>query len=215
MKLLNLTTGNRSLLYCEEEINKLERIDSMLTNETLKVIKQRRSIRCYKKEQIKDEELQSVLEAGLYAPNAGNQAWHFTVIQKKEILDKINDIAKETLKSHVFEDLRILGVDEKYNGLYGAPTLIIVSGCEQFIPLEVDCAAATQNMLIAAESIGLGSCWVYFPMFAFDSSQEVALREKLKIPDGYKPYCSLLLGYKDESVIDLPERKPNLITYIK
>jgi len=66
----------------------------MLTNETLKVIKERRSIRSYKKEQIKDEELQAVLEAGSYAPNTGDQAWHFTVIQKKEILEKINYLAK-------------------------------------------------------------------------------------------------------------------------
>lgn len=187
----------------------------MFTNETLRVIKQRRSIRSYKSEQIKDEELQAVLEAGLYAPNAGDQAWHFTVIQKREILDKINYLAKENLKSHMFEGLKALGNDEKFNGLYGAPTLIIVSGCEQFIPLDADCAAATQNMLIAAEAIGLGSCWIYFTMFAFDSPQGTCLKEELKIPDGYKPYCSLLLGYRDGSEIAAPERKTDLITIIK
>jgi nitroreductase len=186
-----------------------------LTNETLKVIKERRSVRCYKKEQIKDEELQAVLEAGLYAPNAGGQAWHFTVIQKKEILEKINYLAKENLKSHVVEDLKALGNDENYNGLYGAPTLIIVSGRKGFVSLEFDCAAATQNMLLAAESIGLGSCWIYFPIFAFDSPQVDDLRNELKIPDGYNPYCSLILGYKDGSVTDGAKRGPNPITFIK
>ncbi|MDF2892397.1 MAG: nitroreductase [Clostridia bacterium] len=187
----------------------------MLTNETLKVIKERRSIRSYKKEQIKDGELQAVLEAGLYAPNAGGQAWHFTVIQRKEILEKINYLAKENLKSHVVEDLKVLGNDENYNGLYGAPTLIIVSGKKEFVPLEFDCAAATQNMLLAAESIGLGSCWVYFPIFAFDSPQAADLRKELKMPDGYSPYCSLILGYKDISISDMIERKMNLVTFIK
>lgn len=187
----------------------------MLTNETLKIIKQRRSIRSYKKEQINDEELQVVLEAGLYAPNAGDQAWHFTVIQKKETLETINYLAKEALKSHEYDDLKALGNNKKYDGLYGAPTLIIVSGCEQYIPLEADCAAATQNMLLAAESIGIGSCWIYFTMFAFDSPQGDDLRKELSIPDGYRPYCSLLLGYKDSPIIDAPERKPGLITYIK
>jgi nitroreductase len=187
----------------------------MLTNETLKVIKERRSIRSYKKEQIKDEELQVVLEAGLCAPNAGNQAWHFTVIQKKEILEKVNYLAKENLKSHVVEDLKALGNDENYNGLYGAPTLIIVSGRKEFVPLEFDCAAATQNMLLAAQSIGLGSCWIYFPMFAFDSPQVDDLRKELKIPDGYSPYCSLILGYKDGSVTDGSKRRLNPITFIK
>ncbi|MDF2593663.1 MAG: nitroreductase [Clostridia bacterium] len=187
----------------------------MLINETLKVIKERRSIRSYKKEQIKDEELQAVLEAGLYAPHAGGQAWHFTVIQKKEILEKINYLAKENLKLHVVEDLRKLGNDESYNGLYGAPTLVIVSGKKEFVPLEFDCAAATQNMLLAAESIGIGSCWIYFPVFAFDSQGEDDLRRELKIPQGYTPYCSLLLGYKDGSVTDVIEREHNLITFIK
>lgn len=66
----------------------------MITSETLKIIKQRRSIRSYKDEQIKDEELQAVLEAGLYAPNAGGQAWHFTVVQNKGLLERLNHAAK-------------------------------------------------------------------------------------------------------------------------
>lgn len=58
----------------------------MISNETLKIIKQRRSNRNFKDEQITDEELQAVLEAGLYAPNAGDEAWHFTVVQNRELL---------------------------------------------------------------------------------------------------------------------------------
>jgi nitroreductase len=129
----------------------------MIVNETLKIIKQRRSIRSFKDEQIKDEELQAILEAGLYAPNAGGQAWHFTVVQNKELLDRLNIAAKEAAKQHDFEPLRKLGNNEKFNCLYGAPTLVIVSGNEQsLMPLDADCAAATQNLLLAAESIGLG-----------------------------------------------------------
>jgi nitroreductase len=130
-------------------------------------------------------------------------------------LDKINYLAKENLKSHVVEDLKALGNDVNYHGLYEAPTLIIISGRKEFIPLEFDCAAATQNMLLAAESIGLGSCWVYFPMFAFDSTQAGDLLKELKIPMGYSPYCSLILGYKEGSAVDKAERKLNPITFIK
>jgi nitroreductase len=78
----------------------------MIVNETLKIIKQRRSIRSYKDEQIKEEELQTVLEAGLYAPNAGDQAWHFTVIQNKELLGRLNLAAKEASKQLDIEFLR-------------------------------------------------------------------------------------------------------------
>lgn len=188
----------------------------MIVNETLKIIKQRRSIRSFKDEQIKEEELQAVLEAGLYAPNAGDQAWHFTVVQNKELLDKLNIAAKEAARQHGFEHLKELGNNEKFNCLYGAPTLIIVSGNEQSpVPLDADCSAATQNLLLAAESIGLGSCWIFFVLLAFYSSQGLELRRELKIPEGYKPYDSAVLGYKKDTVVYVPDRKPNLITYIR
>jgi nitroreductase len=188
----------------------------MIVNETLKMIKQRRSIRSFKDEQIKEEELQAVLEAGMYAPNAGDQAWHFTVVQNKELLDRLNLAAKEAAKQMDMEHLRQLGSNEKFNCLYGAPTLIIVSGNVQSpVPLDADCAAATQNLLLAAESIGLGSCWIFFVLLAFYSSQGSELRKALKIPEGYKPYDSAVLGYKKEAVVNVPDRKPNLITHIR
>lgn len=188
----------------------------MIVNETLKIIKQRRSIRSFKEEQIKEEELQTVLEAGLYAPNAGGQEWHFTVIQNKELLGRLNLAAKEAAKQHNFEHLKELGNNEKFNCLYDAPTLVIVSGNEQApIPLETDCAAATQNLLLAAESIGLGSCWVFFVLLAFYSPQGPDLRNELKIPVGYMPYHSAVLGYKKDAVVNVSDRKPALITYIR
>lgn len=188
----------------------------MITNETLKIIKQRRSIRSFKNEQIKEEELQAVLEAGLYAPNAGGQAWHFTVIQNKELLNKLNLAAKEAARQMDLEHLRELGNNEQFNCLYGAPTLIIVSGNEQSpIPLDADCAAATQNILLAAESIGLGTCWIFFVLMAFYSPKGFGLKQELKIPEGYKPYYAAVLGYKNEAITAAPERKPNLITYIR
>jgi nitroreductase len=188
------------------------RDDLMIVNETIKIIKQRRSIRSYKDEQIKEDELQAVL----YAPHAGDQAWHFTVIQNKGLLDSLNFAAKEAAKQLDMKHLRELGNNEKFNCLYGAPTLIIVSGNEQSpIPLEADCAVATQNLLLAAESIGLGTCWIFFVLLAFNSPQGSELRKELKIPESYKPYYSAVLGYKKAAAADVPDRKPNLITYIR
>jgi nitroreductase len=188
----------------------------MIGNETLRIIKQRRSIRNFTDEQIKEEELQAVLEAGMYAPNAGDQAWHFTAVQNKELLEKINLAAKEGAKQLDIEGLREIADNEQYNCFYGAPTLIIVSGSEQApVPLDADCAAATQNLLLAAESIGLGSCWIHFTMFAFYTPQGLELLKELKIPEGYKPYNSAVIGYKKDEAVNVPDRKPNLITYIR
>ena len=65
------------------------------------------------------------MEAGLYAPNAGNQAWHFTVIQNKELLDRLNFAAKEAAKQLDIEGIRE-GKNEKFNCFYGAPTALWV-----------------------------------------------------------------------------------------
>jgi len=99
--------------------------------------------------------------------------------------------------------LKALGNNEKFNCLYGAPTLIIVSGDEKApIPLNEDCAAATQNLLLAAASLGVGSCWSFFVTMAFYSSQSSELRNKL-IPEGHKPYDAAMFGYKKPGPIKI------------
>ncbi len=97
----------------------------MISNETLKIIKQRRSIRSFKDEQVKEEELQAIIEAGQYAPNAGNEAWHFTVIQNKELLNRLNLAAKEAAKQMHMEHLRELGNDEGFNSDNTKETIIV------------------------------------------------------------------------------------------
>ncbi len=188
----------------------------MITNDTLTVIKQRRSVRSYRDEQIKPEELEAILEAGLYAPNAGDQAWHFTVVQNRDLLRRLDLAAKDGARQLSIEHLLFLANDEQFDCLYGAPTLIIVSGDHSSpVPLDADCAAATENMLIAAETLGIGSCWIFFVQLAFVSTQGDELREELKMPEGHKPYTSAVFGYKRDEVVEVPARKPNLITVIR
>jgi nitroreductase len=188
----------------------------MMVSETLKIIKQRRSIRDYKDAQIKDSELQAILEAGMYAPNAGDEAWHFTVVQKRELLERLNLAAKQAARDLGLAHLKALGNAEAFDCLYGAPTLVIVSGDQNApMPLDADCAAALENMLIAAEASGVSSCWIFFVLLAFQSAQGPKLRQELKIPEGYKPYCSAVFGYANTKRPEAPERKPGLVTYIK
>lgn len=188
----------------------------MIVSDALKTIKTRRSTRSFKDEQIKDDELQSVLEAGIYAPSAGNQqAWHFTVVQNQELLEWLNRTAKEAAKHLDNEHLRKMVNNEKFNIFHGAPTLIIVSGDERAMVIESDCAAANENMLLAAEAIGLGACWINLVLFAFQSPNGKEYCKELGIPEGYKPYCSSVLGYKKIEAVNAPARKENLINYIK
>ena len=92
---------------------------------TLYVIKERRSIRKFKPEQIKEEELQAIVESGLYAPSAINkQSWNFTVIQNQEILAELNEATKNVARNLDNEALKRIGENEKYNCFYYAPTVI-------------------------------------------------------------------------------------------
>jgi len=190
----------------------------MYTNETLRIIKQRRSIRNYKDKQISDDELKVILEAGIYAPNGSGQLEdyiHFAIIQNKNLLDKINNSAKTFARQSEMEWLKNYGNDPNFNCLYNSPTLIIVSYNENWIQPEIDCAAATQNILLAAESIGLGSCWLYFPLQAFYSEYGQELMKELKIPNGYKPITSLIIGYKADEIINIQKKEIKNISYIK
>ena len=187
-------------------------------NDTIKTIKKRRSIRNYKEKQISDEEIKIILEAGLYAPHGSGQLEeyiHFAVIQNKSILEKINNLAKEFAKQSEMEWLRNFGNDINFNCLYNAQTLIIISYNEKWIQPETDCAAATQNILLAAESIGLGGCWLYFPLQAFYSEDCKKLQSELKIPNGYKPITTIIIGYKADEELNIPKKEIKNISYIK
>lgn len=182
------------------------------TNETLKVIKHRRSIRAFKADQVKETDLQAIIEAGLYAPSGMNkQTWHITVIQDKKILDKMTDmfiaIAKKSGKGPGMKN-------PKFRIFYGAPTGIVVSAEENMQYAPVDCAAAVENMLIAAESLGLGAGWEQMNMPLFEGDQGKELIKELKIPDGYKPTYTFALGYKDEQPQPQPRRE-NTVNYVR
>lgn len=115
--------------------------------DTLDVILTRRSIRKYKKQPISNDIIQKLLKAAVSAPSAGNQQpWHFLIIDDRKILNVIQTfhpsakILTEADKAIlVCGDLNL----EKFKGYW-----------------MIDCAAATENMLLAAHAQGLGACWL-------------------------------------------------------
>ena len=130
------------------------------------------------------------------------QSWHFTVVQDKQMLQYLIDTAKAQLCLSEIPLFKEFGEGDN-NLIYGAPTLIIVSGKEDANAPLSDCSAATQNMLIAAHSLGIGSLWNGLINFAFEKEQA---RKKLNIPDGYETYFAIALGYAVDNV-DLMEKE--------
>lgn len=183
-------------------------------NEVLKVIKNRRSIRSYKPEQIEEEELDLILEAGTYAPSGHNsQPWHFTVIQNHEFIDHINDVARKNMALSDVDWIKDLGSKPDYRVTYNAPTLVIISGDTNVKTWKADCAVAIQNMLLAAESLNIGSVWLGLVRFWFMELDEV---KKLGIPEGYEIYYGVSLGYKKlRRAPPPPARKEDIMKYIR
>lgn len=183
-------------------------------NDVINTIKNRRSIRAYKSEQIKQEELDAIIEAGLYAPSGHNtQPWHFTVIQNREVIRHINEVSKEVMRLSEIEWIRNMGLLSNSDLTYGAPTLVIVSGRRDAITCETDCGAAVQNMLLAAESMNIGSVWLGLITFCFKKKDEV---KKINIPEGYEPIYGVAFGYNlKDTQPPTPKRNYDVVDYIR
>lgn len=179
-----------------------------IKNETLEVIARRRSCRAYEARQLEAEHLAAILEAGSLAPYAQEESRIITVVQDAALLSRLNLAAKDFASHTGMEHLQVLGMTDGFHSLYHAPTLVILSGDDGSVSPQLDCAAATQNMLIAAEAIGVGACWTYFVLQAFASRQGSELRYDLDIPDGFTPHTAVLLGYRQPgSPMPGPHRK--------
>lgn len=181
-------------------------------NKVFENIKSRRSIRKYLSEQIKDNELEIILESAIYAPTGGNeQPWHFTVVQNSNLINKMSLESKKVMENSPIDWVSKMGKSEHLNIFFHAPTVIIVSGRENATSPLPDCCAAIQNMLLAAESIDIGSCWIGLVAFFFEYEENI---KELEIPNGYKPYYAVSLGYK-ATQNNAPERNKDVVNYIK
>lgn len=185
-------------------------------NDTLKAIRGRRSTRIYKPDQLPEDTLQAILEAGLYAPSAMNrQPWHITVVQDQALITAMNLDAKAAMADIGIEYLTRYAANEAYNIFYHAPTLLIVSGEAEAHYAVTDCAAVTENMLIAANSLGVGSCWIGMARFALEGDKKAHYRDLLNIPEGYEPQYTVVLGYPKNEPAAAPPRKVNAVNYIR
>lgn len=184
----------------------------MMKNEVLEAIGNRRSTRHFKTEQISEEELQALLDAAVEAPSANNsQSWHFTVIQDKNLIDFISEQAKSEMLRSNDEYVKRVGASST-SILYNAPTVIVVSGKREVASSLVDCSAAIENMLIAAESIGLGAVWIGMVRFFFTLEDNT---KKLNLPEGYVPYYAIAIGYKENSGVRPVSRNRDVVNYIR
>jgi nitroreductase len=193
-----------------------------LTNEVIQCIHDRRSTRRYTDEQITPEQLDALLDAAIWAPSGGNnQSWLFTAIQSKEALLHLNELVRAGFLTWEpdGEYTKNLGIKEHsqkegYNFYRQAPTLIIASNLANYENAMADCAVALQNIFLAAQSLGLGSCYINQLHWLRDDPGVRAYLQELGIPQEHTICGAASIGYITTASKPLP-RKEGTINIIR
>ena len=188
-------------------------------NDILNSIKARRSVRNYRQQEISEEIINRIIEAGNYAPSGMNsQQWRFVVVRSSKIRNKMLETAIPNAKK-ILEGIKTTN-PERYNLImnryeqledpiyYSAPVIIFVVGKGPYS--DSSCPLACQNIMLAAYSVGLGSCWVAFGSLVTNNDEIV---ESLDLKNDEKIFGPILLGYPDVTP-EPPVKKPPEIKWL-
>jgi nitroreductase len=177
------------------------------------IIKARHSIRKYTKQQIRREDLETILEAGNYAPNAGGGQRSMMVgVHNPQLTTKIGKMnlaqfdRSKLLGSYVSKE-QPSNIDDPAikNGFYGAPSVVVIFGQDNFTFRVADAFCCAENMVLQATELGIASCIISRGEETFQSPEGQKLLKEWEIPDNYSAICFVILGYIDG---EQPHSKP-------
>ena len=172
-------------------------------NQTIEDLKTRRSIRKFKDEQISDDELKTILEAGTYAPTGrGAQSPKIVVIQNQDTIKKLSAWNRSFFPMEMPEDM---------DPFYGAPEVLVVLGNKAVPTYVYDGSLVMGNMMNAAADLGVASCWVHRAKEEFESEEGKAILKELGIEGDYEGIGHLILGYAAKPAADPAPRKADYI----
>lgn len=193
-------------------------------NEVIKCMKARRSCRRFLEEQLLEQDLEAILEAGRYAPSGGNnQSCHLIVIQSKSILQELKELVEQEFsKMEIYEGMyksiraSILASQKgNYNFYYNAPTLVVVANKKDYGNAMADSACLLENMMLSASSLNIGSCWINQLRWLDGNPVIRAFLEKLGLDEGETVCGSLALGRKAVDDHEPLKRVGNPVTYVR
>ena len=169
-------------------------------NEAINVLKGRRSIRKYKKDQINEDQLNQILEAATYAPTGmGKQSPIMVVVQDEETIKELSKMNAE-----------VTGTNS--DPFYGAPTVVVVLADRGSRPTYIeDGSLVMGNLMNAAYAVGVDSCWVHRAKEVFESERGKELLKKWGVEGDYVGIGHCILGYRD---CEYPKAKPRKENYI-
>ncbi|MBQ9493123.1 MAG: nitroreductase [Oscillibacter sp.] len=187
----------------------------------------RRSTRNYKPDTVEPEKLDRIINAGRFAPSGGNsQSNHFFVITDKAALGRLAQLAqtafaKMEIKEDTYASLKVSITKSKeggYSFCYNAPVLVVVANQADYGNNIADSVAAVENMMVEANELDLGSCYINQLKWLNEDPEVVAYMRELGMRDNERVYASAIFGYP-QTDDGLPVRQPlprkgNEVTYI-
>lgn len=181
--------------------------------ELLELMKYRRSIRKYQDTQISRADMETIIEAGISAPNAGGGQRSMIVgIHNAELAGKIGRMNltrfdRSKLAGSFVSREQPSTIDDPTikNGFYGAPSVCVVFAQKNFLYSIPDAFCCAENMVLMATELGISSCIVARGEETFDNEVEAAMLQEWGVPENYIARCFVLLGYVNG---EYPGEKP-------
>lgn len=173
-------------------------------NTVMQALLERRSIRSYKLEMVPRELIDEVIKAGLYAPTGkGTQETIIIAVTDKKLRDQLSEANRV-----------IGGWVPGFDPFYGAPVVLIVLGKKDNSNHVYDGSLVMGNLMLAAHSLGLGSCWINRARQEFEQEEYKALLKQLGIEEDYEGIGHCILGYPEGAAPAAAPRKENRVYYI-
>ena len=175
-----------------------------MMNEAMNVLLGRRSIRSYRPEPLKKEDLDAIVKAGLYAPSAKNlQSTMLVAVQDADTIARLEEL-----------NCRILGTPDGHP-FYGASTLVAVLSDSTYPNWIQDGTLVMGNLMNAAESLGVASIWIHRAKEEFESDFGKKILADLGIQGEYEGIGHCALGYAAEPAKEAAARKENYVYYVR
>lgn len=186
------------------------------------IIKARHSIRKYTDKQISREDLDKILEAGNFAPNAGGgQRSMMVAVHNKELVTYIGKLNmahfdRTYLAGSYVSKEQPSTIDDPAikNGFYDAPTVVCIFCQDNFMFKTADAFCMMENMILQATELGIASCIVSRGYETFDSEEGKKLMKDWNVPDGYACQGFVILGYINGEQPHSKPRKPGRIVVV-
>ena len=183
--------------------------------DALEALMTRRSTRNYRPDPVEEEKLEKILEAGRQAPSGGNsQTCHFFVISSREVLDRLiflveRAFARMEVTEDMYASMKHSVTAAKKGGYvfcYNAPVLIAVANRKGYGNNMADCACAIENMMVAANALDLGSCWINQLKWLNEETEILEYLRSLGLKEDERVYGAVIIGYP-ATESGLPDRR--------